>query len=78
MTPDKRNAPGVPSRGAQLSAVAVDPTSNATTVADLGDLRPAALRAWAAACWHLALLGLPPLPPPHVVRALRRRGWWPR
>ena len=72
MPSEKRNAPGT-SRGAHRPAWG---EVSATRVADLGDLRPAALRAWAAACWHLALLGLPPLPPPHVARALRRRGWW--
>ncbi|MBO2439812.1 hypothetical protein [Actinomadura nitritigenes] len=44
-------------------------------VAELDDVRPAALRAWASACHHLREHGLIPLPPAHVVRALRRRGW---
>lgn len=46
-------------------------------VAELDDVRPGALRAWAAACHQMARAGVPPLPPPHVIRALKRRGWWP-
>lgn len=72
MPSEKRNAPGAASRGVCRSIMAPD----ASTVVHLDDLRPAALRAWAAACHHLRSLELPPLPPPHVVRALRRRGWW--
>lgn len=46
-------------------------------VALLDDLRPSALRAWASACHTLAEAGVRPLPPRHVERALKRRGWWP-
>lgn len=47
-----------------------------STVPRLLDMRPRELSAWASACHHLRSLGLEPLPPVHVVRALHRRGWW--
>ncbi len=48
----------------------------AAKVTRLDDIRPAQLQAWASACYHLFSCGLTPLPPSHVVAALRRRGWW--
>lgn len=47
-------------------------------VVDLDDVRPAALDAWRKACAYMRERGVAPLPPEHVIRALRRRGWWPR
>ncbi|WP_433138697.1 hypothetical protein ACQPZ8_37425 [Actinomadura nitritigenes] len=57
--------------------VAIRVIGHRINVAELDDIRPPALRAWASACWHLGECGLMPLPPAHVVRALRRRGWLP-
>lgn len=74
MPPDKRSGPQVTTpkgRPHHLIPQRID-----FTVPRVDDLRPTALRGWAAACAHLRDHGLEPLPPRYVVRALRRRGWW--
>lgn len=50
-------------------------TGSGPNVAHLDDTRQ--LHAWACAVHHLAELGLTPIVPPHIARALRRRGMWP-
>ncbi|GGP98395.1 hypothetical protein BKA00_005816 [Actinomadura coerulea] len=81
MSQNTQNGPGVESRPARRSARwtadgALIVRHRRSGVAELDDIRPGALRAWASACWHLREAGTTPLPPAHVVRALARRGWW--
>lgn len=81
MTSDKQNGPGVESRPARRSArwTADDAAivrHRRDGIAELSDLRPRQLRAWASACWHLREHGVTPLPPEYVRRALVRRRWW--
>ncbi|WP_329249495.1 hypothetical protein OG417_03245 [Actinoallomurus sp. NBC_01490] len=71
--PPKRSGPRVTTpRGRRDEHI-----TSSHRVALLDDVRTPALRAWASACWSLAEAGVRPLPPRHVERALRRRGWWP-
>ncbi len=49
-------------------------TGSGPNVAHLEDARQ--LYAWACAVHHLTGLGLTPIVPEHVARALRKRGWW--
>ncbi len=76
---DMQNGPGVESRPVRRSARWTADgdliVRRRTGVAELDDVRPHALRAWASACRHLREAGTTPLPPAHVRRALARRGW---
>lgn len=80
MTSNMQNGPGVEARPVRRSARWTADgdliVRRRTGVAELDDVRPHALRAWAAACWHLREAGTTPLPPTSVRRALVRRGWW--
>lgn len=72
-----RNAAATQVIGPGKVSTDVEPNADVRrVVADLADLQPVALRAWASACHHLRSRRLPPLPPEHVRRALARRGWW--
>ncbi len=74
MTPEMQNGPAAQQARSNVSTLTR--TNDPARVTRLDDIRPAQLQAWASACYHLINCGLTPLPPSHVVAALRRRGWW--